>query len=698
MIEEIIARELGLKLKNVQNVVRLIDEGNTVPFIARYRKEETGSMEDIVIRELEQRLSYLRNLEEEKEKAIRLIDEEGKLTEELCAEIMKAETLQRVADLYRPFQKKRRTRATIAKEKGLAPLAQAITTESPTGDEFLQLADTFISEEKEVKTREEAIQFAMDIVAEEVSDDADIRETVKDILIKHGLIETKAVDEEEKSVYENYYDYNEPYNKIPSHRVLAINRGEKEKFLRVKLISERIDIIEKITIDLVKDRIKIPGNYKTLAVEDGLKRLLLPSVERELRTSLTEMAEEEAIKVFALNLKPLLMQPPLRDKRVLAIDPGFRTGCKLAVMDETGKLLDYKTIYPTEPKNDVEGSIKTMSALIKKYDVDVISIGNGTASRETEAVVAKMLGMLDKDVQYIITNEAGASIYSASDVGVAEFPDIDVSIRGAVSIGRRIQDPLSELVKIEPKHIGVGQYQHDLNQKKLEETLQGVVEDSVNAVGADLNTASVSLLRYIAGFSKKNSEEIVSYRDENGRFNNILELKKVKGIGPKTFEQAAGFLRIPDGEEPLDNTGVHPESYEAAKKLLEIDYDKKDRKALAEELEIGVETLEDIIQELEKPGRDIRDNLPPPILKSDVVKMEDLKEGMVLTGTVRNVVDFGAFVDIGIKTDGLVHISKLSNKFVKHPSEVVKVGDIIEVEIIEIDMGKDRIALRKVDK
>jgi len=410
------------------------------------------------------------------------------------------------------------------------------------------------------------------------------------------------------------------------------------------------------------------------------------------------MAEEEAIKVFALNLKPLLMQPPLRDKRVLAIDPGFRTGCKLAVMDETGKLLDYKTIYPTEPKNDVEGSIKTMSALIKKYDVDVISIGNGTASRETEAVVAKMLGMLDKDVQYIITNEAGASIYSASDVGVAEFPDIDVSIRGAVSIGRRIQDPLSELVKIEPKHIGVGQYQHDLNQKKLEETLQGVVEDSVNAVGADLNTASVSLLRYIAGFSKKNSEEIVSYRDENGRFNNILELKKVKGIGPKTFEQAAGFLRIPDGEEPLDNTGVHPESYEAAKKLLEIDYDKKDRKALAEELEIGVETLEDIIQELEKPGRDIRDNLPPPILKSDVVKMEDLKEGMVLTGTVRNVVDFGAFVDIGIKTDGLVHISKLSNKFVKHPSEVVKVGDIIEVEIIEIDMGKDRIALRKVDK
>lgn len=696
MIEEIIARELGLKLKNVQNVVRLIDEGNTVPFIARYRKEETGSMEDIVIRELEQRLSYLRNLEEEKEKAIRLIDEEGKLTEELRAEIMKAETLQRVADLYRPFQKKRRTRATIAKEKGLAPLAEAIQNESPNGEEFFRLADSFISEEKEVGSREEAIQFAMDIVAEDVSDDADIRETVKDILIKHGLIETKAVDEEEKSVYENYYDYKEPYNKIPSHRVLAINRGEKEKFLRVKLISERIDIIEKIIIDLVKDRIKAPGDYKALAVEDGLKRLLLPSVERELRTSLTEMAEEEAIKVFSLNLKPLLMQPPLRDKRVLAIDPGFRTGCKVAVMDETGKLLDYKTIYPTEPRNDIEGSIKTMSALIKKYDVDVISIGNGTASRETEAVVAKMLGTLEKDVQYIIANEAGASIYSASDVGVAEFPDIDVSIRGAVSIGRRIQDPLSELVKIEPKHIGVGQYQHDLNQKKLEETLQGVVEDSVNAVGADLNTASASLLRYIAGFSKKNSEEIVSYRDENGRFNNIFELKKVKGIGPKTFEQAAGFLRIPGGEEVLDNTGVHPESYEAAKKLLELDYEKMDRKELAENLGIGFETLDDIIKELEKPGRDIRDSLPPPILKSDVVKIEDLKEGMILTGTVRNVVDFGAFVDIGVKTDGLVHISKLSDKFIKHPSQVVKVGDIIEVEIIEIDKVKDRIALRKI--
>lgn len=691
-ILKVLAAEFNLKPYQVKNTVELLDEGNTIPFIARYRKEQTGELQDFVIRELSNRLNYLRNLEARKEEVIRLIDEQGKLTEELREEILASETLQRVEDLYRPYRPKRRTRATVAKEKGLEPLAEIIFNQSLDGEEFESTVLSFVDEEKGVNNEEEALEGAMDIIAEMVSDDADNREILKKILYDKGMVVVEAVDKEEKSVYEMYYDYKEPVKTIANHRVLAINRGEKEKKLRVS-ISIDTDLVELLIHKTVKDKDKDTSIYIERAIEDGFKRLLFPSLEREIRNSLTERAEEEAIKVFALNLKPLLMQPPIKGKTVMGIDPGYRTGCKVAVIDETGKLLDYTTVYPTEPQNQIEETKAELKGLIERHSVDIIAIGNGTASRETELVVAEMIKELNREVSYIIVSEAGASIYSASEVGMEEFPDLDVSIRGAISIGRRLQDPLAELVKIDPKHIGVGQYQHDLNQGKLDEALRGVVEDCVNTVGVDLNTASPSLLKYVSGISTRVANSLVKYREENGKFTNRKDLLKVKGLGEKTFIQCAGFLRIPDGDNPLDNTAVHPESYEVAEKLLEIDYTKEDLKTISEKLGVGLPTLQDIIKELEKPGRDPRDELPKPILRQDVLKMEDLKKDMVLKGTVRNVVDFGAFVDIGVKTDGLVHISQLSNKYIKHPKEVVQVGDIVEVRVLDIDMERGRISL-----
>lgn len=691
-IIKVLAEEFNLKPYQVKNTVELLDEGNTIPFIARYRKEQTGELKDFVIRELANRLNYLRNLEARKEEVIRLIDEQGKLTEELKAEILAAETLQRVEDLYRPYRPKRRTRATIAKGKGLEPLAEIIYNQTLDGEEFRKAILTFVNEEKGVNSEEEALEGAMDIIAEMISDDADNREVLKKILYDKGIIVVEAVDKEEKSVYEMYYDYKEPIKTIANHRILAINRGEREKKLKVS-INVDIDLIEFLIGKIVKDRSKDTSIYLEKAIEDGYKRLLFPSLEREIRNNLTERAEEEAIKVFALNLKPLLMQPPIKGKTVMGIDPGYRTGCKVAVVDETGKLLDFTTVYPTEPQNQIEETKEELKKLIYKYSVDIIAIGNGTASRETELVVADMIKELDREVSYIIVSEAGASIYSASEVGREEFPDLDVSIRGAISIARRLQDPLAELVKIDPKHIGVGQYQHDLNEAKLDETLKGVVEDCVNTVGVDLNTASTSLLKYVAGINTKIANSLVKYREENGKFANRKQLLKVKGLGEKTFIQCAGFLRIPDGDNPLDNTAVHPESYEVAEKLLEMDYKNEDLKVISEKLDVGLPTLQDIIKELEKPGRDPRDELPKPILRTDVLKIEDLKKDMVLNGTVRNVVDFGAFVDIGVKTDGLVHISQLSNKYIKHPKEVVQVGDIVKVRVLDVDIERGRISL-----
>ncbi|MBU5256002.1 Tex family protein [Tissierella praeacuta] len=685
--------EFKLKPYQVKNTVELLDEGNTIPFIARYRKEQTGELQDIVIRELSNRLTYLRNLETRKEEVIRLIDEQGKLTEELKKEIIESETLQRIDDLYRPFRPKRRTRATIAKEKGLEPLAEIIIDQSLDKEEFRNKVISFIDEEKGVNNEEEALAGAMDIIAEIVSDDADNREMIKKIINDKGVLVVEGVDKEEKTVYEMYYDYKESVKSIANHRILAINRGEKDKKLKVALNIDDVDIIELLGTRLIKDKSKDTALYIEKAIDDGYKRLLFPSIEREIRNNLTERAEEEAIKVFAINLKPLLMQPPIKGKTVMAIDPGFRTGCKVAVVDETGKMMEFTTVYPTEPQNKVKETIVKLKELINKFNVDIIAIGNGTASRETEMVVAEMLGETDREVSYIIVSEAGASIYSASEVGIKEFPDLDVSIRGAVSIGRRLQDPMAELVKIEPRHIGVGQYQHDLNQGKLDEALTGVVEDCVNSVGVDLNTASPSLLKYVAGISTRVANNLVNHREEKGKFRNRKELLKVKGLGEKTFIQCAGFLRIPEGDNPLDNTGVHPESYEVAEKLLKIDYSKGEIEKISEELNIGIPTLEDIIRELEKPGRDPRDEMPKPILRQDVLKIEDLKKDMVLNGTVRNVVDFGAFVDIGVKEDGLVHISQLSNRYIKHPKEVVKVGDIVKVRIVEVDMERGRIAL-----
>jgi len=694
-IVKILVKEFKLKENHIKNVISLLDEGNTIPFIARYRKEQTGEMEDTTIRELDSRLDYLRNLEKRKEEVTRLIEEQDKLTEELEKEIQKAITLQRVEDLYRPYRQKRRTRATIAREKGLEGLADTILAqEEKDGSKFANVVASYINEEKDVNNEEDALQGAMDIIAEIISDDADYRKDIKERIFNKGFIHTEGL-EEEVSVYEMYYDYKEPIKSIANHRVLAINRGEKDKKLKVSLyIGEEItDLIKK---DLIRDESSITIQYINEAVDDGYKRLLYPSIEREIRNDLRENAEDEGINVFALNLEPLLMQAPINNKIVMAVDPAFRTGCKIAVMDEIGKLLDYTVVYPTAPQNKVDEAKIKIKELINKYKVDIIAIGNGTASRETELVIADILKELD-DVYYMIVNEAGASVYSASKTGVEEFPDLDVTIRGAISIGRRVQDPLAELVKIEPRHIGVGQYQHDLNQGKLNEALKAVVEDSVNRVGVDLNTASSSLLNYVAGISTRVANNIINYREENGRFKNRKEIMDVKGLGPKTFEQCAGFLRIPNSENSLDNTSVHPESYDIASKLINMDYAKLQVDEIAEELKVGKPTLIDIIEELERPGRDPRDKMPKPILRQDVLSLEDLKVDMILNGTVRNVVDFGAFIDIGVEQDGLVHISQLSNKFIKHPKEIVTIGDIVKIRIIGIDRDRGRISLSMKD-
>lgn len=699
--------EFNLKTLQVENTVNLIDEGNTIPFIARYRKEMTGSLDDQLLREFYDRLVYLRNLDEKREQVRKLIDEQEKLTDEISKSLDLAKTITEIDDIYRPFRPKRRTRATIAKEKGLEPLANIIF-EQITDEDLDILAKEFINEEKEVHSVEDAIQGAMDIVAEIISDNADYRSIIRKLTFNKGFIVTKAVDENKESVYEMYYEYTELIKKIVGHRILAINRGEKENFISVKIEAPIEDIFNKLNSLIIKNNDKTNEIMRNI-VDDSYKRLIFPSIEREIRADLTEKAEEGAIKVFGENLKQLLLQPPIKDKVVLALDPGFRTGCKTAVIDGTGKVLDTGVIYPVPPHNKVREAKDKLIPWIKKYNVELIAIGNGTASRETESFAAEMIKETGEKVMYVIVNEAGASVYSASKLGAEEFPDYDVALRSAVSIGRRLQDPLAELVKIDPKSIGVGQYQHDMNQKRLGETLGGVVENCVNNVGVDLNTASSSLLSYIAGISGTVAKNIEEYREENGKFNDRKQLLKVKKLGPKAFEQCAGFLRISDGKNILDNTGVHPESYSAAEKLLtKLGYTLKDVaennisdmknkisdiKILSEELEIGVPTLRDIIKELEKPGRDPRDEMPKPILRSDVLSMEDLTEGMILKGTVRNVIDFGIFVDIGVHQDGLVHISEITNRYIKHPLEIVGVGDIIDVKVLEVDINKKRISL-----
>ncbi|ABN53173.1 MAG TPA: RNA-binding transcriptional accessory protein [Hungateiclostridium thermocellum] len=705
-----LVKEFNLKPFQVENTVKLIDSGNTIPFIARYRKEITGELNDQVLRQLHERLIYLRNLEARKEEVRRLIDEQGKLTAEITASLEKATTLREVEDIYRPFRPKRRTRATVAKEKGLEPLAEIIMAQELKTGSIEDIAKPFINPEKEVNTVEDALNGAMDIIAEDISDNPHIRSIVRDVFMKQGMIVSKKKKDED-SVYRMYYDFSEPVAKIAGHRVLAINRGEKEEFLQVKIEVPEETLMEQLKAKLVKRPPSITSEYVEKALADSYERLIFPSVEREVRNELTENAEEQAIKVFATNLKNLLLQPPVKGKTVLGLDPAYRTGCKIAVVDETGKVLDTAVIYPTPPQNKVEEAKEIMKRLIEKHGVDIISIGNGTASRESEIFVAELLKEIDRKVYYMVVSEAGASVYSASKLGAEEFPDFDVALRSAVSIARRLQDPLAELVKIDPKSIGVGQYQHDMNQKRLSETLQGVVEDCVNSVGVDLNTASPSLLSYISGINSVIAKNIVEYRETNGKFKRREELKKVKKLGDKTFEQCAGFLRIPDGDNVLDNTSVHPESYEAAKKLLDImGYsleDVKNRKLdglvekvekmgmekVAREIGVGVPTLKDIIKELLKPGRDPRDELPKPMLLTDVLHLEDLRPGMILTGTVRNVADFGAFVDVGVHQDGLVHISELSDKYVKSPMDVVSVGDIVKVRILDVDVERKRISM-----
>ena len=703
-----IAAELGVRKNQVDAAVKLIDEGNTIPFIARYRKEATGALNDEQLRNLFERLNYLRNLEEKKQQVLATIEEQGKLTPELRQQILDAQTLVVVEDLYRPYRPKRRTRATVAKEKGLEPLANILLLQM-TKKPMLEEAAAFVNEEKEVATAEEALAGAKDIVAELISEEADYRIRIRELTTKKGILLSSAKDAAVKSVYEMYYDFTEPVAKLAGHRVLALNRGEAEKVLSVKIEAPQEDImrfLEKqvITRDNPYTR---PVLQETIA--DSYDRLIAPAIEREIRADLTEKAEDGAISVFGKNLGQLLMQPPITGKVVLGWDPAFRTGCKLAIVDATGKVLDTKVIYPTAPQNKVEESKKILKQLIDKYDVSLISVGNGTASRESEQIIVELLKELKKPVQYVIVNEAGASVYSASKLATEEFPNFDVGQRSAASIARRLQDPLAELVKIDPKAIGVGQYQHDMNQKKLGEALGGVVEDCVNRVGVDLNTASASLLEYISGISKAVAKNIVAYREENGRFMSRNELKKVPKLGPKAFEQCAGFLRIRNGKNPLDATSVHPESYGATTLLLEkLGYGKSDwqpgqlaglskkvadKKKLAQELEIGELTLNDILSELEKPGRDPREDMPRPILRSDVLEMKDLTPGMVLKGTVRNVIDFGAFVDIGVHQDGLVHISQICDRYIKHPLEAVSVGDIVDVKVLDVDLEKKRIAL-----
>ncbi len=709
-IIQTIANEFNIKYAQVENTVKLIDEGNTIPFIARYRKEVTGNLSDEILRDLFERLNYLRNLEKRKEEVIKSIDEQGKLTDELLVAIGTAKTLAEVEDLYRPYKQKKRTRATIAKEKGLEPLAKIIIEQKETKS-INEIAKEYINTEKEINTEEEAINGALDIIAEDISDNAKYRKYIKGACYREAFIETKGSKQEEKSNYEMYYDFSEEIKKIPSHRILAINRGEKEEFLKVKLSKPEDKILYYIEKDIIKGNTQFTELLKD-CIADSFKRLIEPSIDREIRSDLTEKAEEQAIKVFGENAKQLLLGAPLKDLVVMGFDPAYRTGCKIAVIDETGKLLATTTVYPTAPQNDVEGAKKELLNLIKKYNINMIAIGNGTASRESEMFVADMIKEADHEVFYSIVSEAGASVYSASKLATEEYPDINVSLRGAISIARRLQDPLAELVKIDPKSIGVGQYQHDVNQKRLNESLTGVVEDAVNKVGVDVNTATPSLLSYVSGINKAIAGNIVKYRDENGKLKNRKELLKVPKLGKAAFEQCAGFIRIFDGDNPLEITAVHPESYTVAEDLLgKIGYQKEDIKdreklkeikvklnsvnisKMSEELKVGELTLEDIIKELSKPGRDPREEMPKPILRSDVLKFEDLKEGMILTGTVRNVIDFGAFVDIGVKHDGLVHISELSEGFVKNPRDIVSVGDIVKVKVIKIDQEKLKVGL-----
>ncbi|MBC8059329.1 MAG: RNA-binding transcriptional accessory protein [Clostridiaceae bacterium] len=711
-IEERLARELKININQVKSVIEMIDGGNTVPFIARYRKEVTGGLDDIVLRNLAERLIYVRNLDERKQDVIRLIEEQGKLTVELKESILKSETLTEVEDLYRPYKAKKRTRATMATEKGLKPLAEVIFSGKFKGD-IKTYAAEFINEEKAVTTIEEALQGAQDIISEMISDEAEYRKWMRSLLQREGIIETKG-SSSEPTPFEMYYEYKEAVRSIPSHRILAINRGEKEKVLSVKILVDMEKFITYLKVKCLKGNAET-DKYIEESVKDTLKRLIYPSIEREIRSQLSDIGEAGAIDVFKANLKALLMQSPIKGMNVLGYDPGFRTGCKIAVLDDTGKLLEFATVYATTSAHEVENSVKTLKNLVVKHKVGVISLGNGTASRESEEVIARVIKEVKEEngieLYYVIVSEAGASVYSASELASKEYPDINVSIRGAISIGRRLQDPLAELVKIDPKSIGVGQYQHDVTPKNLDESLKGIVEDCVNAVGVDLNMATPSLLSYISGINSTLAQNIVIYRDENGRFKSRKELLKVKRLGGKAFEQCAGFLRVMESKEPLDNTSVHPESYDAAKGLLEIlGYTVEDLKknrlididsrvltvglaTLAEKLNIGVPTLMDIVKEIKKPGRDPREELPKPILKTGVIDIKQLKPDMQLTGTVRNVSDFGAFVDIGVHQDGLVHISQLSDRFIKHPLDVVSVGDIVEVKVLEVDEKRKRISL-----
>ena len=720
-IIKIISAELNVKEFQVENSVKLIDEGNTIPFIARYRKEATGGLSDEQLRILGERLNYLRNLEKRKEEVLNSIEEQGKLTDEIKKAVSEAITLADVEDIYRPYKQKKKTRATIAKAKGLEPLA-CIILEQKEQIPLEEIAKSYINidklseedkknKDKVVSSAEEAIQGALDIIAENISDNTEYRKKIKKICYREGIISTKASKEDEKSNYEMYYDYKDSIARLPSHRILAINRGEKEEFLKVKIEKNEDKILNLIEKDILKGENQFTEMLKA-TILDSFKRLIEPSIDREIRSDLTEKAEEKAIKVFGKNSKQLLLGAPIKGKTVMGFDPAYRTGCKIAVIDETGKVLDYTTVYPTEPQNDVQGAERELLKLISKDKVDMIAIGNGTASRESEQFVSEMIKKADREVVYAIVSEAGASVYSASKLATEEYPDINVSIRGAISIARRLQDPLAELVKIDPKAIGVGQYQHDVNQKQLSESLTGVVEDSVNKVGVDVNTATPSLLSYVAGINSSIAKNIVKYRDENGKIKNRKELLKVPKLGKVAFEQCAGFLRITDGDNPIDNTSVHPESYEATEKLLEsVGFKAKDLKdkeklleikeklksvdikSKAKELEIGEITLADIIEELSKPGRDPRDEMPKPIFRSDVLKFEDLKEGMILNGTVRNVIDFGAFVDIGVKYDGLVHISEMSEKYIKNPSDLVAVGDNVKVKVISLDVDRHKVAL-----
>ncbi len=703
-------REFDLKPYQVQNTIKLVDEGCTIPFIARYRKEQTGELNDQVLRELYDRLVYLRNLESRKEEVRRLIEEQEKLTDEISSALEACTSMQEVDDIYRPFKPKRRTRASIAREKGLEPLAEIIFGQNIFSGDIIEIAQSYIDPEKGVNSADDALAGAMDIIAEDVSDDAEIRKNVRQLFFKHGVLVSRAAKEED-SVYRMYYDFREPISRIARHRVLAVNRGEKEGFLQVKIEVPEELIIEFLLAKTVRKKISITSEFVVKAVEDSYKRLISPSVENEIRNELTELAGEQAIKVFAENLRNLLLQPPVKGRVVLGLDPAYRTGCKLAVVDDTGKVLATDVIYPTPPQNRVEDAERILLHLIEKYKVDIVSIGNGTASRESEIFTAGVLKKLDRRVYYMVVSEAGASVYSASKLGAEEFPDFDVSLRSAISIARRLQDPLAELVKIDPKAIGVGQYQHDMNQKRLSETLRGVVEDCVNSVGVDLNTASPALLSYVSGINAAVAKNIVDYRENFGRFTSRQELKKVKKLGEKTFEQCAGFLRIPEGQNILDNTSVHPESYDAAAKLLKLtgyslddvkngkldglekEVRKRGIESVASAIGVGVPTLRDIINELQKPGRDPRDELPKPILMTDVLSIDDLKPGMVLTGTVRNVADFGAFVDVGVHQDGLVHISELSDKYVRNPMDVVSVGDIVKVRVLAVDVERKRISL-----